>query len=64
VLGGKVAGGLYGEAPVLGRLDGNGNLAHAVDFRQLYATVLQRWWGTDPQAALRGRYAPLALVRA
>jgi uncharacterized protein (DUF1501 family) len=64
VLGGKVAGGLYGEAPALARLDGNGNLPHAVDFRELYATILQRWWGVDPQAALRARYAPLRLVRA
>lgn len=63
VLGGKVAGGLYGEAPVLARLDGNGNLPHAVDFREVYATILQRWWGVDPQAALRGRYAPLRLIR-
>jgi len=64
VLGGKVQGGLYGEAPALARLDGSGNLAHAVDFRQLYATVLQNWWGVDPHGALRGRYATLPLVRA
>ncbi len=64
VLGGKVAGGLYGQRPELGRLDGNGNLAHAVDFREVYATILNRWWGVDAQAALRGRYAPLGLIRA
>jgi uncharacterized protein (DUF1501 family) len=64
VLGGKVLGGLYGEPPALASVDGNGNLAHAVDFRQLYATVLQRWWGVDPQAALRARYSALPLVRA
>ena len=45
VLGGKVKGGLYGQPPALARLDGNGNLPHAVDFRELYATVLERWWG-------------------
>jgi uncharacterized protein (DUF1501 family) len=59
-----VAGGLYGQRPELGRLDGNGNLAHAVDFREVYATILNRWWGVDAQAALRGRYAPLGLIRA
>jgi uncharacterized protein (DUF1501 family) len=64
VLGGRVAGGMYGEAPALAQLDGNGNLAHALDFRQLYATILQRWWGMDPQAALRARYAALPLIRA
>ena len=64
LMGGRVAGGLYGEPPALARLDGNGNLPHAVDFRQVYATILQRWWGVEPQAALRGRYAALPLVRA
>jgi uncharacterized protein (DUF1501 family) len=64
VLGGRVKGGLYGEAPSLKRLDGNGNLAPAVDFRQLYATVLERWWSTDSAAVLRGRYTPLDLLRA
>jgi uncharacterized protein (DUF1501 family) len=64
VLGGRVKGGLYGEAPSLNRLDGNGNLARSVDFRELYATVLERWWGTDSAAVLRGRYTPLDLVRA
>ncbi len=63
VLGGRVRGGLYGEPPHLDQLEG-GNLAHAVDFRSLYATALQRWWGMDSAAALRGRFAPLELLRA
>lgn len=63
VLGGGVKGGLYGEAPRLDRLD-NGNLAHAVDFRSLYATALQRWWGVDSVGPLGGRYATLDLIRA
>jgi len=63
VLGGRVKGGLYGSPPALDRLDGNGNLPFAVDFRQLYATVLQGWWGTDATAVLKGRYAPLPVLR-
>lgn len=43
LLGGKVRGGLYGEAPRLTKLDGGGNLAFAVDFCSLYATVITRW---------------------
>lgn len=62
VLGGRVKGGLYGQRPALERLDGNGNLPFAVDFRDIYATVLQRWWGLDATAALRGRYAPLPFI--
>ncbi|AJK46880.1 DUF1501 domain-containing protein [Burkholderia plantarii] len=64
VAGGRVRGGLYGERPALARLDGNGNLPVAVDFRQLYATVLGPWWGIDAASVLRGRFAPLPLLRA
>lgn len=63
LLGGRVKGGLYGLAPALSRLDGNGNLPHAVDFRDVYATVLERWWGTDSARALRGRFATLDVIR-
>jgi uncharacterized protein (DUF1501 family) len=62
VMGGRVRGGLYGQAPRLDQLD-NGNLVHAVDFRSLYATVLQRWWGMDAAGPLGGRFAPLELLR-
>ena len=64
VLGGAVKGGLYGAAPALDRLDGNGNLPHGVDFRAYYATFLERWWGLPSQEVLGGRYRPLDLVKA
>lgn len=64
VTGGRARGGLYGEAPPLARLDGTGNVAHALDFRQLYATVLERWWGVASASPLRGRFSPLDIVRA
>ena len=52
-------GGLYGAAPPLDRLDGNGNLPFAVDFRAYYATLLERWWSIDSRKVLASRYAPL-----
>jgi uncharacterized protein (DUF1501 family) len=64
VMGGRVKGGLYGAPPELARLDGSGNLPFTVDFRDLYATVLERWWGVDAPSALNGRFAALDLVRA
>jgi len=64
LLGGRVKGGLYGLPPALSRLDGNGNLPFAVDFRDLYATVLERWWGANAARALKARFAPLDVVRA
>ena len=64
VMGGKVNGGLYGQAPQLGRLDGNGNLPFAVDFRSLYATVIDKWWSGDSSKILGGKFANLDLLKA
>jgi uncharacterized protein (DUF1501 family) len=63
VAGGRVRGGLYGQAPQLDRLQ-NGNLAYAVDFRSLYATALESWWGVPVASALGERFAPLDVLRA
>ncbi|EON10705.1 DUF1501 domain-containing protein [Pandoraea sp. SD6-2] len=63
IAGGRVRGGLYGDVPRLDRLDGNGNLPFAVDFREVYATVLQRWWGLNPQTVLSGAFKPLDVLR-
>ena len=61
-LGGAVRGGVYGEAPDLARLDAGGNMSHSVDFRNLYATVLERWWQIDSREILGGRFAPLRFL--
>src|SRR5438067_6844474 len=63
-LGGRVAGGLYGEQPALDRLSGDGNTGYAIDFRSVYATVLDRWWGVPSAEPLGGRFAPLPILRA
>ena len=52
-------GGLYGEPPKLSRLDGTGNLAFGIDYRSLYATVLERWWRLDSRQTLGRHFAPL-----
>ncbi len=64
VTGGRVKGGLYGQAPQLDRLDGNGNLPFGVDFRSVYATALERWWGIDSKSVFGQKFATLDLVRA
>ena len=61
-LGGRVRGGLYGEAPRLDGL-GDGNLAHAVDFRSVYATALARWWGIEPAGVLGARFPQLDFIK-
>lgn len=63
VAGGAVRGGLYGQAPDLSRLDGNQNVLYTTDFRQLYATVAQHWWGVDAENVVRGRFDVLQFLR-
>jgi uncharacterized protein (DUF1501 family) len=62
VCGPQVRGGVHGEPAALGRLDRDGNLPHAIDFRSVYATVLQRWWGLDSERVLGRRFEPLPIL--
>ena len=55
--GGRVRGGLYGQSPQLAGVS-DGNLPYAIDFRQVYATAIQSWWGKDAHNALGGRFTP------
>ena len=64
VAGGRVNGGLYGEPPQLTRLDGNGNLPFAVDFRSMYATVIDKWWSGDSTRVLGSRFPTLDILKA
>ena len=62
VAGSSVRGGrFYGEQPSLTDLDG-GDLKHTVDFRSVYATMLDRVVGVDPKSFLGASYPTLALV--
>ncbi|HLI28063.1 MAG TPA: DUF1501 domain-containing protein [Chloroflexota bacterium] len=63
ILGTRVRGGLYGRQPPLDDLD-SGDLRFQVDFRAVYATLLDRWLGSDPVAVLGRSYAPLDFVGA
>ncbi len=64
VIGSGVAGGRFGDAPSLTNLDGRGNLIHTVDYRSLYATVLDGWLAADAQTILGSTYELLPLIRA
>jgi uncharacterized protein (DUF1501 family) len=67
LLGEGLNGGLYGTAPDLANLDNTGNLAFETDFRAIYYTLLQDWFGMDPQQAtetLGASFAPLPFVAA
>jgi uncharacterized protein (DUF1501 family) len=60
VAGGAVRGGLVGEHPSLTELDG-GDLKFGVDFRQVYATVIDKWLGGDSARVIEGSFEKLAL---
>ncbi|MFY1594793.1 DUF1501 domain-containing protein [Micromonospora sp. WMMD737] len=53
LLGSGVRGGIYGEAPSLTDLD-DGDLKFTTDFRDTYATLLERVLDTDPGDVLSG----------
>ena len=61
ILGKPVHGGLYGAYPSLADLDA-GDLKYTTDFRAVYATVLDRWLGTDSEIVLGRRYEDLKFV--
>lgn len=52
-LGGPARGGLFGRTPDLKNLI-RGDLAHEVDFRSVYATVLDEWLRADSKKILGG----------
>jgi uncharacterized protein (DUF1501 family) len=55
LVGGKVKAGVIGEHPSLTKL-AMGNLQHAVDFRQVYAAVLDGWLGVPSKSVLGGEF--------
>jgi uncharacterized protein (DUF1501 family) len=61
VVGGGVKGGIYGDHPLLTDLDA-GDLKYAIDFRSIYATVIEKWLGRDPAPVLGGAYPSIAFV--
>jgi uncharacterized protein (DUF1501 family) len=61
VMGTPVAGGLHGAHPGLEDLD-DGDLKFHTDFRQVYATVLDRWLGVDARAVLGKPYVPVPFL--
>ena len=62
-MGGRVKGGLLGEAPRVERML-IGGPAPAIDTRRLWSTVIDRWWGLDARRVFGGRYEALDLLRA
>jgi uncharacterized protein (DUF1501 family) len=60
--GAPVKGGLVGKTPSLLDLE-DGDVKTGIDFRQVYATVLQDWLGLPAAPALAGDFTRLPLFR-
>jgi uncharacterized protein (DUF1501 family) len=54
-------GGIYSQMPDLADPDDHGNMKLQVDFREVYASVIQ-WLGGDPGAVM-GPFTPLPLFK-
>ena len=61
IIGEQVDGGLYAEYPSLDPLTfANGeDLAHTIDFRGIYATLLEQWMNVDSVDIVKGKYEQL-----
>ncbi|HTA30409.1 MAG TPA: DUF1501 domain-containing protein, partial [Candidatus Cybelea sp.] len=63
VIGEKLRAGLHGKYPSLAPADlFNGDLKYNVDFRSVYAEVLEAWLKTKSEPILGGKFTPLPLV--
>jgi uncharacterized protein (DUF1501 family) len=52
IAGRAVKGGLFGPHPNLADLDETGDPRFAIDFRDLYASLIRRWLDVDPTPIL------------
>ena len=60
LVGSRVKGGLHGARPDLESLR-DGDVAHKIDFREVYAATLDTWMGGDSEVVLGQKFAPLGV---
>lgn len=54
--------GFYNEMPNLNQLDKNGDIIHTVDFRSIYATILDKWLAVDDEKILNKSFNKLNFI--
>ena len=64
LVGPSVRGGMYGVQPSLRYLDSGGDMRHHLDFRSVYASVLEDWLSADAVGILGSNYERLNLFAA
>jgi uncharacterized protein (DUF1501 family) len=61
--GASVKAGVIGEHPSLAADNlASGDLTHSIDFRQVYATLLDKWLGCDSTAVLMDKFKHVPLI--
>jgi uncharacterized protein (DUF1501 family) len=61
LVGGGLKGGVYGSHPSLDDLD-NGDVKYTVDFRSVYATVIEKWFARPTAGVLAGSFPTLTML--
>lgn len=61
-LGKGVVPGVYGDLPSLTNLVDDGNLAYTTDFRSVYSTIIERWFGVPSEELLGERWEALGFL--
>ncbi len=61
LIGGGVKGGVYGDNPVIGQ-EAFGNVKYTIDFRNVYATILERWLNRPSVPILSGSFPILPVL--
>ncbi|WP_405205516.1 DUF1501 domain-containing protein [Aquimarina sp. LLG6339-5] len=54
--------GIYNELPNLANLDANGDIKYTIDFRSIYATILNNWLEVDDQQILSNHFNKLTFI--
>ncbi len=54
--------GFYNEDPNLSQLDSNGDLKYTIDFRSVYATILDKWLEVDDKTILNRSFDKLKFI--
>lgn len=63
VLGGRVKGGWHGKAPELIGVHQIGGPPPVIDYRALYTTVVESWWGGSSSGIFSERFRALDILR-
>ena len=64
IIGNRVKGGLYAEYPSLdpSQWENGEDLKHTIDFRGIYATLLEQWLGVEPGPIVGGAFEQVRAI--